>query len=333
MTYRMLVFALPVALACGSSASTSGFDAGHGHPDTGSLSSGDSGSLGRRDTGGGGSSGQDGAFGGAGMIVGTIRDFKFWDGTSATNPDFEDPPYNIDETGTANAGYQGPWDDHEIVADTLGSDGTPVYKNPTGTPDANGRVTLTTHGKTWFDQWYHDTPNFNLNIQFPLPLTQTEGDGGLQYGYDSEASGVPYGFMTGSGFFPIDDGTAYGKPNKVTFGNQSLPVTSNPDPGGDPSASTHNYSFTFELHTVFNYTGGEVFNFRGDDDVFVFINSKIVINLGGVHGPEVATVNVDSLGLTKGSTYPLDFFSVERHVTGSNILFTTTLALQPAPPK
>jgi fibro-slime domain-containing protein len=49
-----------------------------------------------------------------------------------------------------------------------------------------------------------------------------------------------------------------------------------------------------------------------------------------VHGPETASVSVDMLGLTVGQEYPLDFFSAERHVTGSNIKFETTLALRPA---
>jgi fibro-slime domain-containing protein len=60
----------------------------------------------------------------------------------------------------------------------------------------------------------------------------------------------------------------------------------------------------------------------------VFINKQLVIDLGGIHGPEPAQVQVDSLGLTLGNTYPIEFFSAERHVTGSNILFETTLQLQ-----
>jgi fibro-slime domain-containing protein len=325
--------ALLFGLAASGSSSTSTFDGGaqrDGAHDAGSLPSRDAGPLRGADTGAGAVDGS--PFQGASSITGTVRDFKFWDGTSSTNPDFEDPPYDIDGSGSPSPGYTGPWDDHEIVADTLGSDGKPVYKNPTGTPDKNGRVTLTTHGKTWFDQWYHDTPGMNLDVEFPLPLSQTVSNGVTTYGYDSNEAGVPYGFQAGSGFFPIDDGTTYGKPKTTTFGNQALPMTSNSDPTPDPSANTHNYSFTFELHAVFTYAGGEVFSFRGDDDVFVFIAGKLVINLGGVHGPETAMVTVDSLGLTKGTKYPLDFFSVERHVTGSNILFTTTLALEAAPP-
>ena len=40
------------------------------------------------------------------------------------------------------------------------------------------------------------------------------------------------------------------------------------------------------------------------------------------------SVKVDDLGLTKGKTYPLDFFFAERHKGGSNVLFTTTLKLE-----
>jgi len=78
---------------------------------------------------------------------------------------------------------------------------------------------------------------------------------------------------------------------------------------------------------VFTYNGGETFHFSGDDDVFVYIDNKRGIKLGGIHSREQADVSIDSLGLTKGQTYPLDFFSTERHVTQSNLLITTTLGL------
>jgi fibro-slime domain-containing protein len=230
-----------------------------------------------------------------GTLLAVVRDFRFYDaGDPTTDPDFENPP---------NTGGQGA-DDKDIVTDTIGTDGKPVYKNPGGT-------TLTTHGQAEFDKWYRDTPATNIHVDYPLTLTpQANGS----YGYDSQVSGVPYNVQgeTGNGFFPIDDGTAY----QTAFGNQGWP---------------HNYSFTVEIHTVFKYSGGEYFNFRGDDDVFVYINGKLVINLGGIHGPEPEQVSIDTLGLTPGNMYPLDFFSAERHVVGSNIQFETTLDLQPPP--
>ena len=231
-------------------------------------------------------------------IPAVIRAFKLFDLFDlTTDPDFENPPYGLDQNGNTSSGYVGPWDDHDIVADALGADGKPVYKNP-------GGKTLTTHGQAAFDAWYRDVPGRNLAVSYSLPLTRQNPSAPLQY--DSETQGVPYGPTVpdqGEGFFPIDDGG----PHATSFGNQG---------------KAHNYSFTVEIHTVFTYKGGEQFTFRGDDDVFVYVAGKLVINLGGVHGPEQAQVNIDSLGLTVGQAYPLDFFSAERHVTGSNIQFT-----------
>jgi fibro-slime domain-containing protein len=237
------------------------------------------------------------------MLTGVVRDFRFYDaGDPMTDPDFENPPVNA----------RGGWDDRAITM-TQAADGTPAYA---GDPTMG---TLTTYGNgqtgdalVQFNNWYHDVAGINIHVDYPLPIVRNANG---TYGYDSEQQGQLYDPTNpdaGRGFFPIDDGTPYA----TAFGNQGR---------------LHNYSFTFELHTVFTYKGGEYFNFRGDDDVFVFIDKKLVINLGGIHDPETAQVSVDTLGLTPGQTYPLDFFSAERHVVGSNILFETTLNLQPPP--
>jgi fibro-slime domain-containing protein len=301
----MIGFVSLVAMAaCGGGDHGSGFGNGNGSGNGNTLGSGSGGLLGG---GAGGNGGTVGGDGGSGTIAAVIRDFRFYDSTdSTTDPDFENPPVNFDSNGNPSTTMQyGPWDDRNIVTDTLGSNQKPVYKNASGT-------TLTTHGKDAFDKWYNDVSGTNIHVDYPLPLSKNP-DG--SFGYDSNVSGEPYNVsgQTGKGFFPIDDGSAYA----TTFGNQG---------------KVHNYSFTMEIHTVFTYGGGETFNFRGDDDVFVYINGKLVINVGGIHGPESASVSVDSLGLKIGQTYPLDFFSAERHITGSNIEFTTTLQLMTAPP-
>jgi len=113
------------------------------------------------------------------------------------------------------------------------------------------------------------------------------------------------------GFFPIED---------MLFGN----------PGGSPD---RNFHFTFEMHMEFTYDadGAQVFQFIGDDDVWVFIDDRLVIDLGGVHSAESQFIDLSRLALEDGENYSLDFFFAERHRTQSNFRISTNLELVPRP--
>lgn len=155
----------------------------------------------------------------------------------------------------------------------------------------------TTSGAANFNQWYNNVVGVNQSMNHTITLDDT-GHPGI------------YTFAS-SNFFPIDG---------QLWGNEGL---------------NHNFHFTFELNTEFTYQGGEVFTFNGDDDLWVFINGKLAIDLGGVHGAQSASVNLDAmaaaLGIALNGTYSLDLFFAERHTSQSNFRIDTSLVLQPAP--
>jgi fibro-slime domain-containing protein len=103
------------------------------------------------------------------------------------------------------------------------------------------------------------------------------------------------------------------------------------DSGVDNGVS-HNYSFTTEIHTTFQYNGGEVFQFDGDDDVWIFINGKLAADLGGVHEEAQASVDLDqqaaALGIKKGSICTLDLFHAERHSVKSDFRIDMNFTFQ-----
>jgi len=117
------------------------------------------------------------------------------------------------------------------------------------------------------------------------------------------------------GFFPIDS---------WKFLDSAMTI---PNPKNEPEAPDHNFSYTMHVNATFSYVPGQYFEFRGDDDVWVFINNKLVVDLGGVHGPLKGSVSLDTLALTPGVTYPFHIFYAERNCCGANFKMRTSMDL------
>jgi len=290
--------ALLVALACGCSASgSSGSNADHGGDGTPAPGSAGSGSTPQQpvlSTAGGPDLGTvpDAPVEKCDAVLQlTLRDFQ-----PATHPDFE--------------AYQGLNDiGCGMVAPALGPDTKPVFVSGIGTKkrvttgdwehlavascdDWNGwnpDPVITSQAS--FDQWYRDVPDVNQTFQVDVTLVD-DGTGSLAY--DTTA------------FFPLD-GMGYGN-----------------SPG-----KSHNFHFTTEAHVKFGYIAGQKFTFRGDDDMWVFVNGKLALDLGGQHLPISATIDFDAqaadLGIRAGGTYQMDIFHAERHTDQSNFRIETNI--------
>jgi fibro-slime domain-containing protein len=175
----------------------------------------------------------------------------------------------------------------------LDAEGKPVYAATeaveTTEPD-NGWTTNATD----FSSWFRDS-TYSTTVLDTLTLTETPAASGTFVFSETE-------------FFPLD-GRGWNDP----------PI----------NESEHNYSFTSELHYWFQWAGGETLTFFGDDDVWVYVNKKLAVDIGGIHGPITASVTLDDatnaalgLGLVAGSVYEIALFQAERHVTGSQYELT-----------
>jgi fibro-slime domain-containing protein len=192
-----------------------------------------------------------------------------------------------------------------LISPLLGAGDKPVFASSVGCPARSGEQTCRTdwnvetpviNGATTFDQWYRDVPGVNMTFPRELELRETQPGSGV-FVYSS------------NDFFPLSPTEGFG----ITPPNQG-----------------RNFLFTTEIHLNFVYGAGQKFSFRGDDDLWIFINKRLALDLGSMHGQEPGTIDFDAqaatLNIAPGRAYSMDIFHAERHTSASNFSIETNIA-------
>ena len=216
--------------------------------------------------------------------------------------------------GQCNGGLQ-----QGIVRSILGADGLPVPSYATQSAAKSAGFNKASQWITGnnpvqpddnFYRWFHEISGISKRYDRTITFNRKGNTNAYIYG--------------GSGIFPLDDIT-----------NNADSVSRN-----DSNSKKHNFNFTAHMSIPIKaeMNGQETFSFSGDDDVWVYLNGVLVMDIGGLHeaiggsftintdGTITSTVqnhtkSIDA-GLIKNRVYTLDFFYAERSTSESNTEIT-----------
>lgn len=187
---------------------------------------------------------------------------------------------------------------------------------------------------TGTDMKEHSVPIYGMAVDAYKSIVLTDNGTGtysFEAGYSGTKKDVRYDRESGtiyngtnggdeSGFYPLED-LGYEQPGLLT-------ATSKVNNG----AKNGSFTLRGESQFVYNKDSNLYFTFTGDDDVYMYINGTLALDLGGAHGRNSKTVNLNDLdatkyGLKEGQVATFTFFYMERCSDASTFGIKTNMEL------
>lgn len=187
---------------------------------------------------------------------------------------------------------------------------------------------------TGTDKKEHSVPIYGMAVDAYKSIVLTDNGTGtysFEAGYSGTKKDVRYDQESGtiyngtnggdeSGFYPLEN-LGYEQPGLLT-------ATSKVNNG----AKNGGFTLRGESQFVYNKASKLYFTFTGDDDVYMYINGTLALDLGGAHGRNSKTVNLNDLdatkyGLKEGQVATFTFFYMERCSDASTFGIKTNMDL------